>query len=98
MMDAPVWRDVDLLQTVVGIEEFAEICKGVTNVVHTDLGSSINIDAVRAKHRHIGDGKAMMLVIISKKSDRSVLVLHPSFENISVPLDHFIVATRHINH
>jgi hypothetical protein len=40
----------------------------------------------------------MMLVVVGKKRERGVLVLHLSFENALVPGDHFIEASGHVDH
>src|SRR6266536_3104859 len=67
-------------------------------MVNTDLVNGISLKAIRTKHRHVGEGETVMFVIVCEKRQRGILILYLCFEDCFVPGDHFIEASRHINH
>jgi len=67
-------------------------------VVNANAGRHVCRFPVGIDCGHIGKGEAMMFVVISKKRECGILVLHKGFEYRLVPRDHFVKPPRHVNH
>ena len=86
-----------MFQPIVILEQLAGIRESVTDVVDADFGSRVDLGPIGIEHRHVCERKAMVLVIVSEKGERRVLILHLRLKDGLVPRQHFCIASGHIN-
>src|SRR5687767_15738468 len=97
-MDLPVRGNAKTLKTFISFQKFPDSRKGVTYMVYTHLCVCIRVETIWSQHAHVCKRKSMVFVIVGKECERRILVLHLCLEDFLIPVEHFIVASGHVDH
>jgi hypothetical protein len=96
-MNTPIGLDPLFLELGVNLKKIVKRPVCVTDVVYADGIVLIGLRTVRHEKVQIRERETVMLVVVSQKSKRGILMLHPCAENGFVPLEHFFKTTGSIN-
>jgi hypothetical protein len=85
VVDAPIRLDPIRSEPRIVLEQVAQLCVGIGDMVDTDDAQLIGLAALGLQQCHVGKGEPVVLTVIGQKRQRRVLVLSPGIEYGLIP-------------